>query len=157
MIKLAAIGTTMTALVAFSACSSTSTALAVTEHSAQPQCMGISSGLTQVTPKMVQQLQQRQFLNEPSEDKTQAEPATPQLLVAVSHGAQPSPGYRFELKSASVSEGVAQLNLHWTTPAPDSIQATVMTSPCLVLALPQGAYQRVVAQDQNGLIGELDL
>lgn len=157
MIKLAAIGTTITALVALSACSSTPTELAVTQHSAQPQCAGISSGLTQVTPKMVQQLQQRQFLNEPSNDTTQAEPAASDLLVAVSHGAQPSPGYRFELQSATVNEGVAQLNLHWTTPAPDSIQATVMTSPCLVLALPKGAYQRVVATDQNGLIGELDL
>lgn len=157
MIKLAAIGTTITALVALSACSSTPADLAATEHSAQPQCAGISSGLTQVTPQIVQQLQQRQFLNEPSDDKTKAAPAAPELLVAVSHGAQPSPGYRFELQSATVSEGVAQLNLHWTTPAPDSIQATVMTSPCLVLALPKGAYKRVVAQDQNGVIGELDL
>lgn len=157
MIKLAAIGTTITALVALSACSSTPAALAVTEHSAQAQCRGISSGLTQVTPQMVQRMQQRQFLNEPSEEKNQKTPVAPELLVAISHGAQPSPGYRFKLQSATVSDGVAKLNLNWTTPTPGSIQATVMTNPCLVLALPKGAYKRVVAQDQNGLIGELDL
>jgi hypothetical protein len=153
MIKLA----TLTILLALSACSSTSSNLAVTEHSAQPQCAGISSGLTQLTPQTLQRLQQRQFLIEGSNDPAAGAPVAQELLIAVSHGAQPSPGYRFELRSATLSEGVAQLNLHWTTPPTNSIQATVMTNPCLVLALPKGDYQRVVAQDQNGAIGSLDL
>lgn len=156
MIKQATLMTLAT-LLALSACSSTPSNLAVTEHSAQPQCAGISRGLTQVTPQTIQRMQQRQFLTEGSSDIVAVVPAANDLLIAVSHGAQPSPGYRFELRSATLSDGVAQLKLHWITPPADSIQATVMTNPCLVLALPKGDYQRVVAQDQNGVIGSLDL
>lgn len=158
MINLKTMATLFGTLLLASACSSTQSTLAVTEHTAKAQCAGIPSGITKMTTQRVQQLQQRQFLTEGSADTpTKVKADTTTLLVAVSHGDQPSPGYRFELRSATVSNGVAQLNLHWVTPPADSMQATVMTSPCLVLALPQGEYHRVVAQDQNGVFGSVDL
>ncbi len=157
MIRAATLSGLSWALLAMGACSSTPTPLAVTEHKAAARCAGVSEGLTQMTEGGLQRLQRRQFLTESAEQPQSSSQAATQLLVAVSHGDQPSPGYGFELRSATLSNGVAELNLHWVTPPAGQPQATVMTSPCLVLALPKGEYRKVVAQDQNGPIGSLDL
>jgi hypothetical protein len=81
------------------------------------------------------------------------------LLLAVSKGRQPTPGYGFELSRAFLTaDGVATVELRWLTPADDTVQAQVLTQPCIVVGLQRGPFQRVRAVDDTGdLLGEVAL
>ena len=75
------------------------------------------------------------------------------LLVAA--GRRPSAGYRLELTKhdAVPRDGVLHLPVNLSAPG-QGYEAAVITSPCLLLAVRRGRYQRIVV-DSLGL--ELDL
>ncbi len=81
---------------------------------------------------------------------------TPLLLFAVSAGRQPTPGYFFSLKDARLKDGAAELQLHWETPDEDSVQAQVITYPCIVIGIEAGEFVDVRAVNQHGeVLGEI--
>lgn len=78
------------------------------------------------------------------------------LLIAVSAGRQPTPGYFFSLNDARLKNGAAELQLHWQTPDPDGVQAQVITYPCIVVGLEAGEFSDIRAVNQHGeLLGEI--
>jgi hypothetical protein len=80
------------------------------------------------------------------------------LLVALSRGAQPTPGYGFGLTGVTRRGAVATIRVNWMTPPADAILAQVITDPCLVVAFPGAGLRRVQAEDQHGaVIGRLEL
>jgi hypothetical protein len=80
---------------------------------------------------------------------TAADDAGP-LLVAISRGQQPTPGYGLSLEAAHRSDATALVEVRWRTPAPDAVLAQVVTHPCLVVALPDAGFERVEARTVDG-------
>ncbi len=121
------------------------------------RCDGQKAGLQWIGQAQLNQLQSRQFLRDPKQPKPAAANTTPAFkMLSISHGAQPTSGYKLELHRAEVDgAGSLQVYLQWHTPPADAMLAQVMTTPCLVLQLPPGEYQSVTAQDQNGPIGTI--
>ena len=78
------------------------------------------------------------------------------ILLAISNGRQPTPGYRFDLIGAFAAEGIATLELRWLAPADDSPQPQMITHPCIVIGLERGAFESVRAVDEHrNLLGEV--
>jgi hypothetical protein len=78
-----------------------------------------------------------------------------EALVLVEMGRKPTGGYLLELKStkARVLDDSAQVELVWGVPAPGAMVTQVLTSPCILIALPRnGSYSRVQILDQNGRV-----
>jgi hypothetical protein len=51
---------------------------------------------------------------------------------------------------------VANLKVRWHTPEPGSVQAQVITFPCMVVGLERGDFKQVRASAEEGeLIGEI--
>ena len=76
------------------------------------------------------------------------------LLVAM--GPQPSTGYLLnyipDQDNVWLAGATLVVSVDWSTPEPDSVQAQVITSPCLLLRLDKQPFQRVQVLDQNGEI-----
>lgn len=72
-----------------------------------------------------------------------------QRVLLLAMGTQASAGYRLELTDNQAQQygDMLILPLQFKRPAPESLQATVITRPCMILALPVGSYQQVVARD----------
>jgi hypothetical protein len=80
------------------------------------------------------------------------------VLLAISKGRQPSPGYQFDLIDAFIDDHVATIELRWLAPDEDTVQAQMTTQPCIVIGLERGTLTEVRAIDeQANLIGELTL
>jgi len=80
------------------------------------------------------------------------------ILLAISRGRQPSPGYQFDLIDAFIDGHVATIELRWVVPDDDAVQAQMTTKPCIVIGLERGTFTEVRAIDeQANLIGELTL
>ena len=81
---------------------------------------------------------------------------TPELiLLAVYKGPQPTPGYRFSLRDAQLEGTTARLDVQWHTPDPQSVQAQVISSPCMVIGLEAGNFNEIRVQDDDGnILGE---
>ena len=80
------------------------------------------------------------------------------LLLAISNGEQPTPGYQFSLADAYLNRATAVIEIFWTEPEADAVLPQVMTHPCLVVGMETGSYRRVQVIDYTGkLIGELSL
>lgn len=77
-------------------------------------------------------------------------------VLLVTMGTQPSTGYRLNYlpprHQVRLQDGTLRLGLAWKTPEPDSIQASVLTQPCLVLRLPRRDFDRVRVVDQDGTV-----
>lgn len=77
-------------------------------------------------------------------------------VLLVTMGQQPTSGYRLNfLPSAHrviLSGRTLQINLAWEQPPPDSIQAQVLTQPCLLLQVPRRSFTRVEILDQQGTV-----
>ena len=82
-----------------------------------------------------------------------ASPAGPETAVLVELGAQPSAGYGVLLdrEVADISGGTATVAVRVERPAPGSMSAAVVTSPCLLLHVPKGPYTRVRVVDAGGV------
>lgn len=72
-------------------------------------------------------------------------------LVLIEMGRRPTAGFGLApLEPAfSVADGTARLSIAWQEPGPESVVAQVMTSPCLLIAVPRGDYDRIVVRDQD--------
>jgi hypothetical protein len=134
--------------------------LAATEVLNNTNCKGAEEGLRKVSYADVARLRGSTLLSMTGSAGT-AEPSTAAgktqlLLFAVSQGRQPTPGYFFTLKDARLKDGVAELQLNWQTPDAESVQAQVITYPCIVIGVEAGEFRDVRALDQDGeLLGEV--
>jgi len=121
-------------------------------------CHGAREGLTEVSLADVARLRGSTLLGMTTAEPAAEDPAVTPLLIAVSRGPQPTPGYGFELKGVSVSDDIVTIVVDWSTPDPSAVLAQVITSPCLVVGLDRGDYRKVRAVDRDGtVLGELDL
>lgn len=77
-------------------------------------------------------------------------------VLLITMGERPTAGYRLNFLPGThrvVLRGrTLQVDLAWETPPPDSIQAQVMTYPCLLLQVPRRSFNRVEIIDQNGAV-----
>ena len=79
------------------------------------------------------------------------------VLLLVSLGDQPTPGYHFELTDARLDNGSARINVRWATPDPEARLAQISTHPCLVVGLGRNGFDRIRVYDQTGeLLGEVN-
>lgn len=131
--------------------------LAATEVLNNTNCKGAKDGLHLVSYADVARLRGSTLLSMSAGTQAQDSASdTTLLLFAISAGRQPTPGYFFSLKDARLKESAAELQLHWQTPDPDSVQAQVLTYPCIVVGLEAGDFSDVRAVNQYGeLLGEI--
>jgi len=75
-------------------------------------------------------------------------------VVDIQMGQKPTGGYGIELAEphATLNDGEALIRLRWIEPAPGAIVTQILTSPCLVVALPKGAYEKIAITDENGKV-----
>lgn len=73
------------------------------------------------------------------------------VLLMIEMGQVPSAGYGLDLADGTVPvvRENAVLNILWTEPTPESLQAQVVGSPCLIVKLPKSGYDSVSLMDQN--------
>ena len=76
------------------------------------------------------------------------------LLIAM--GPQPSTGYLLNYipgqDNVWLTGSTLVVSVDWISPEPDSMQAQVITSPCLLLRLDKLAFKQVKVLDQDGEI-----
>lgn len=74
------------------------------------------------------------------------------LLIAM--GQRSSGGYGLTLADdvAAVRDGVLTVRVDWREPPAGSRQAQVMTSPCLLVAVPDAGFYRVQVVDREGRV-----
>ncbi len=119
-------------------------------------CQTLESGISQVGFDEVAKIRGSKLIDITVLEQPQKKPGL--LLLAISRGEQPTPGYGFSLREAYRDTDTAVIELFWTEPEKDEVLAQVMTHPCIVVGLEAGPFQRVRATDQNGsLLGELSL
>ena len=145
------------ALAAMSVGCTTGEPLAATEVLNHRSCKGITAGITAVSYDDVANLRGSRLIGQTTEP-TQSEVPADLILVAISKGDQPTPGYEFTLQGARLDGASAVISLAWKTPAPDAVLPQVITHPCIVVGLARETLSSVRAVDADGqLIGELDL
>ncbi|PCH60809.1 MAG: hypothetical protein COC05_03140 [Gammaproteobacteria bacterium] len=73
------------------------------------------------------------------------------IVLLLAMGQKPSAGYAVSLaKSKSlVNNNVLSIEVNWQQPAADSFQAQVITSPCLLLAVPRHGYRSISVVDHS--------
>ena len=69
-----------------------------------------------------------------------------QLLILYALGQKPSSGYSIELykSDASLIDQKLHLPVHVQSPASDSMQAQMITSPCVIFLLPRVKYSEII-------------
>lgn len=73
------------------------------------------------------------------------------VLLLVDMGRVPSAGYAIDLADSAVPvvRETAGISILWVEPAPGSVRAQVIGSPCLILKLPKTGYTSASLTDQN--------
>ena len=127
----------ITFLVAYcmcvSACSGSS--VVVTEILNHHTCRLQGASIEQIDHATLPKLRGARLLLEPGQTEPDLQGDPTRVLIAVSRGSQPTPGYALTLTSASQTDHVIRLQYDWSTPDPDKILAQVMTHPCSVVEL----------------------
>ena len=130
--------------------------LAAVEVLNHGNCQTLKSGISQVSYEDIAKIRGSKLI-----DMTvleQPPPARDLLLLAISNGEQPTPGYQFSLADVYLNRETAVIEIFWAEPEADAVLPQVMTHPCLVVGMEAGSYRRVRAVDHTGkLIGELSL
>jgi len=124
----------LTGLVVFLCSACSAPAVEVTEVLNYGMCKTLKKGIQQVDFADLARIRGSRLLGGETTTVT-AGIDQPMLLVAVSNGSQPTPGYGFELVVAGGSATAVRLDYRWLTPAPDAVLAQVVTSPCSVVQL----------------------
>jgi hypothetical protein len=77
-----------------------------------------------------------------------------EAVVWLYMGNKNSGGYGLRLASpeAVVSHGIAVIKVQWREPSPGALVTQQITSPCLVLKLPKGPYEKIEIQDETGRV-----
>lgn len=86
------------------------------------------------------------------------EPAVPaadfsrQLVLRLSMGQQPTAGSQFAVTGVRADSRTQRLlvDMAWSPPAPGSMNAQVITRPCVLLGVPAGAWRSVQVLDAQG-------
>ena len=133
-------------LIWLPACSATNspTATEVLNHG---QCRGVAAGVSLVATGDLSRIRGGLLSISPPPPV----PATPgSLLIAISRGPQPTPGYALSLSEVVTNGAVAVIHLQWGQPAPGTVQAQVMTHPCVVVEIPSANLRELRAVDQAG-------
>lgn len=120
---------------------------------ADSNCKGVPQGLTEVELADIARFRGSELVN-----STVTTSAELPLLVALSRGPQPSRGFELHLahQARVVSPNTLALDVYWTEPDKTRLQPLVTTTPCLVVSVPEGPWERIEATDQNGeTLGEL--
>ncbi|MFW6093332.1 MAG: protease complex subunit PrcB family protein [Pseudomonadota bacterium] len=121
------------------------------------RCQGLEAGLTLVDYAAVAGIRGDRLLDAGDAGNATAEDDE-LLLLAVSRGRQPTPGYGFELEGARRRDGTAVVAVRWRTPESGAVLPEVVTHPCLVVGVEPEGLQRIVVRDQTGdMIGALEL
>jgi hypothetical protein len=107
----------------------------VTEVLNHHTCQLRGAGVRQVQHADLPRLRGARLLVEPGADKPDPRGDDKRILVAVSRGSKPTPGYALSLESASQTGDVIRLEYEWEQPDPNAVLAQVMTHPCSVVAL----------------------
>lgn len=73
-------------------------------------------------------------------------------VLLVSMGQRTTGGYRLRLLSPRLEHtpAAATVRVAWLAPPPGARTAQVITSPCLLLAIPRGRYPSITVTDQAG-------
>ena len=91
--------------------------------------------------------------------QTDAELALPvvdfnnEQVLLITMGQQPTAGYRLNLlpqQAVALAENVLTVNVAWELPPADSLQAQVITHPCLLIRLAKVEFDSVQVVDQQG-------
>lgn len=119
------------------------------------QCQGIDSGLTVVDYADVAGIRGSKLLRMGGDNGAEspvdaAEEDRELVLIAISRGRQPTPGYRLTLAGAERLDATALISVLWETPPSGSILPQAISHPCLVVSLPKSGLRRVEAFDQAG-------
>lgn len=74
------------------------------------------------------------------------------LVLRLSMGQQPNPGYRLGVIGARLQGAARRLVIDtvWATPEPGRMYAAVITQPCVIVAVPRGDYGGVAVLDAQG-------
>ena len=118
-------------------------AVAVLQHG---QCQGVDSGVTRVDYADLAGIRGSNLLSLSTPDGGEAGNL---LLVAISRGQQPTPGYALSLNSASAEGTTALIRVRWDSPSADAVLAQMITHPCLVVGLPSASFSKVRVVDQD--------
>jgi PrcB C-terminal len=73
-------------------------------------------------------------------------------VYVIDMGRRPTLGYSVALASdvARLHETRIEFRVFWQEPASDTLQGQMLTSPCVVVSTPAGAYGRPIAVDSQG-------
>jgi hypothetical protein len=118
-------------------------AVAVLQHG---QCQSVDAGVTRVDYADLARIRGSNLL---SLSKPDGEETTDLLLVAISRGQQPTPGYALSLDAAFAEGTTALIRVLWDSPPSDAVLAQVITHPCLVVGLPSASFSKVRVVDQD--------
>ena len=121
-------------------------------------CQKLRTGLTIVEASRLATIRGTRMLNAPPAAQP-ADPVEPEgVLIAVSNGSQPTPGYAFKLEAASAEQNEVVLNYRWITPASDAVLAQMVTSPCSVVRIANAGRADAVSAKLDGReIGRVSL
>ncbi|MBL0727445.1 protease complex subunit PrcB family protein [Piscinibacter sp. HJYY11] len=74
------------------------------------------------------------------------------LVLRLSMGQQPNPGHRLGVTGVRLQGASRRLIIDtvWATPEPGRMYATVITQPCVIVAVPRGDYGGVAVLDAQG-------
>lgn len=75
------------------------------------------------------------------------------LVLQVSMGQQATAGAQLAVTAVRSDAGAQRLivDMRWSPPDPQRMNATVITRPCVVFSVPRGDYRSVQVLDQQGL------
>ncbi len=136
-------------------------AVDIAEIMSHSQCKTLRTGGTWVDMPRLARIRGAQLLDAPADPPatSQSESTAPsaELLLAISNGTQPSAGYGFQYDRAAIEARTLKLRLNWQAPSPDQAVAQVLTSPCVVYALPPpDLFDRVEIFIDGEFFRELD-
>ncbi len=129
-------------------------AINVTEVLNHSLCNSLPDGISRVEFADLAKIRGTTLLDAAGESGAEsvAEPLGGVVLVAVSKGSQPTPGYGFELQSVDGSNAEVRLQYRWLTPAPDAVMAQMLTSPCSVVQIHSDQLPATVSAWLDGVL-----
>lgn len=74
-------------------------------------------------------------------------------VLVIEMGRRPSAGYGVDIAAypGKFRNATLWLSLFWRVPAPGSMQAQVLTSPCVLVRISKGSFRSIQLVDQAGL------
>lgn len=123
-------------------------------------CRNVRAGVSEVQLAELTGIRGSRLIN--LNDRADDQADLPELssatrLFAVSRGQMPTAGYRIELQQVSLDAQTLIIDLAWQAPDPATVQAQMLTHPCLVVAVPVADAEIVLARSGEQELGRLAL